>query len=504
MHIRIAVWLGKRVSGVRVLKCFRGGAKSTMLAVYNAWRYLEDCEYRILHQGDRDPTAYKTARDTKNVLMHHPLTAHLRAIRGQTSFWWVPGSTDYRNPSMQATGILSGITSSRADEIQCDDVEVPKNIRTAESRLMLRHRISEHTHILVPGGRVLFCGTPHTHECIYDEEIEGGADSLEIPLFARHKRLEDGARDTNLTWRPSKQVIVMCGIWTRAYDLKDGVDYVLSDNEISFIGEHHGVIDVYDGNAWPRRFDTNECIRRRRRCRTLNEWDSQYQLQARPLHEIRLDPDLLVPYDVRPRIDIANGETRMMLGFTRIVGCSAWWDTALGKLTSDDSVLCSVLTDDAGRLYWHRAVELIGDIYSQAATIRECVLEDRIPCVTVETNGPGGFVPPILRKELAGTGCAVREVQTTGAKNQRILDGLEAPLSGKFLWAHVDVIDRIRSQMRDWNPALSNQPDDYLDAGAEAIKQTPVRIGRIIGEVEDKGYRDWRPSSGVHTVEFVH
>ena len=38
------------------------------------------------------------------------------------------GATDERNPSMQAAGILSNITSSRADEVQNDDVEVPRNI----------------------------------------------------------------------------------------------------------------------------------------------------------------------------------------------------------------------------------------------------------------------------------------------------------------------------------------------------------------------------------------
>lgn len=132
-HWLAVQWLQNR-GRLAVLRCFRGFGKSTLLAVYNAWRYYCDPAFRILHQGDQDGTAYKTSRDTKRVLMRHPLTKHMREIRGESSFWWVPGADDERNPSMQAAGIMSNITSSRADEVQNDDVEVPRNIRTPEAR----------------------------------------------------------------------------------------------------------------------------------------------------------------------------------------------------------------------------------------------------------------------------------------------------------------------------------------------------------------------------------
>jgi hypothetical protein len=72
-HYRIADWLEHR-GDIGVLQVFRGAAKSTHLAIYNAWRYYRDPRSRILHQGDQDGTAYKTARDTKNVMMRHPRT----------------------------------------------------------------------------------------------------------------------------------------------------------------------------------------------------------------------------------------------------------------------------------------------------------------------------------------------------------------------------------------------------------------------------------------------
>lgn len=174
VHVRACQWLGER-GDLAVLRCFRGFGKSTLLAVYNAWRYYLDRQYRILHQSEADGTAYKTSRDTQNVLRNHPLTRGMFR-EGGVEQWWVEGAADPRNASMYAKGILSNVTSARADECQNDDIEVPRNIQTPEAREKLRYRLGEQTHILVPGGRTLYVGTPHTHESIYDEMEKLGAD----------------------------------------------------------------------------------------------------------------------------------------------------------------------------------------------------------------------------------------------------------------------------------------------------------------------------------------
>lgn len=63
--------------------------------------------------------------------------------QGTVEQWWVNGSLDMRNGSMYAKGILSNVTSARADECQNDDVEVPRNIQTPEAREKLRYRLGE-------------------------------------------------------------------------------------------------------------------------------------------------------------------------------------------------------------------------------------------------------------------------------------------------------------------------------------------------------------------------
>lgn len=512
-HIRICDWL-ERCGDVGVLMVFRGAAKSTILAVYNAWRYYLDPTYRILHQGDQDSTAFKTSRDTRRVLQRHPLTMHLVDIRGEVKFWWTPGSDDERNPSMQAAGITSNVTSSRADEIQNDDVEVPRNITTPELREKMRHRLGEQTFILVPGGRKLFIGTPHTHDSIYDEKIESGADVLKIPLFGLEHRIEetDQVRRFAVSFEPE---YVFAGIGKFARLLASGRDYRWKAGHIEFSEPPGQTIDCYAECVWPDRFTRDDLLIRRKETATFNAWDSQYQLHSKPAGDVRLDPNQIIPYDIEPLIRVANGETGMWLGTVRIVGACCRWDVALGKPGSDDSVFSVVLTDDVGRLYWHRAVGLTGEIAvftsdrtgkdeitgGQVVQIREVVEALQLTRVVVEVNGPGGFAAALLRRALKGTGCSVVEDFASVNKQKRILDAFEAPMSARFLWAHTSVLEGPAwDQLAEFNPLARNQSDDYIDSGAGAISDTPVRIGKSVGNPTAPDREHWSPASGTHDV----
>lgn len=71
--------------------------------------------------------------------------------------------------------------------------------------------------------------------------------------------------------------------------------------------------------------------KRRKKCRTINEWDSQYQLHAKPIGDVRLDPDKLIPYDCEPTLKYANGVALMMLGNVRIASASLRVDPSEGR-----------------------------------------------------------------------------------------------------------------------------------------------------------------------------
>jgi hypothetical protein len=503
-------WLEHRAN-LAVLRCFRGFGKSTLLAVYNAWRYYDDPTYRILHQGDQDKTAYKTSRDTRAVLMRHPLTRDAFAkLRGEASFWWVPGADDERNPSMQAAGITSNITSSRCEEAQNDDVEVPRNIQNPEAREKMRYRLGEQTHCMVPGARQLYVGTPHTHDSLYDEQEALGADCLTIKMFAKEFRVEQ-ARDKSvrLSFVPE---MVFAGIGKSTKLLKPGVDYRMEGTTCHFSHAPGILVDFYADSAWPDRFTPAEMHERRKKCRTINEWDSQYQLHSRPLHQIRLDPARIQAYDCEPRFVTMNKKLTMWLGNVQIVCMSLRWDPSSGKTDSDVSGAVLDLQDAAGRHYWHRVQALEGVIAEtsddgktitegQVIQLRDMIETFKVPRVTIETNGIGGYAPAFMKQALKQKRirCGVGEEPAVMNKNRRILEALEPLINSGMLWAHVSVLDGpLWNQMRDWNPAVKDQPDDLLDAGAGAVTDQPARIGQLAGNVEAMDGDDWRPSSGVY------
>jgi len=515
-HVQICSWL-ESFDRIGVLMALRGGSKSNILGCYIAWRLWGDRNYHALVQGADDKLARKVARHAKDVIRRHPWLRDENMINPEdwaTERFSVLGNEEVRDPSVAAHGIMSNVTSSRATEAINDDVEVPKNIRTPDAREKLRDRLDEQTHILVPGGRKLYVGTPHTHDSLYEKLEAEGADVLRMPLFSKHVRYEDAATLSQRAFPFNFQADADgLYVFMGASLLREGFDYTVEGRSVVFDRAPGGVIDIYAGNIWPARFTRAEIAHRRKESRTLNAWDSQYQLRARPLHAVRLDPDRLIAYDKEPVITVANGEVRMMLGNVRIVGAVCYWDPALGKPGTHDSVASLILTDERGKLYWHVAQELQGDVYdewkaenSQCHQMREIALRFQLENVHVETNGPGTFIPPLLRRALAGTGVGVIEVNRKGNKEKYILDALEPPISGRFLWAHTSLWNgKLISQMRDWIPGVEGQEDDYIDSGAGAVKQTPIRIGKVVGNVLAlPPKKAWRPSSGVHdiAVEF--
>ncbi|MEK6760100.1 MAG: phage terminase large subunit [Deltaproteobacteria bacterium] len=501
-HIEICYWLENR--GRRaVLRVFRGAAKSTIFALYQAWRLREDPSTRFIDRGSEDDSAIKLSSDTKNVLMKHPLCKGMTKGKLGVEKFSVAGNPDARNASVTAYGILSNATGSRADEICNDDTEVPKNIKTPDARTTLRQRLGEETHIIVPGGKILYIGTPHTHDSIYDERIKDGYEELTIPLFKMNARHEgDGSRkEFGFDFKAEPDdFYVMIGrevLGAHEYKITEG-SVILKAPPVE-----GAVVDLYAGNVWSRRFTREEIAFRRHECKTQNEWDSQYLLKARPIHEIRLNPEHMVVYDAQPEIRQANGVVAMSIDNRVIVNSRACWDCSLGKEDSDDSAFSVMFTDNAGHLFWHILDVLKGDVYAQSQRIRERVVEYQIPGITIKTSGIGGFLPAILRKEFKehGIQCGVTEEVEKVRKADRILSAYETPLSGRFLHAHRSILESgLFEQMRDWQPIKANQPDDLLDAGSGCILNMPVRIGKAVKALDPVPYRDWRPGQGSFEV----
>ena len=518
LHVRICQWLETCDAPVRVLQVFRGAAKSSIYAVYKAWQlYCDPTNVSLVWAAD-GPLATKLTRDTINVLRRHPLCGGMLPTKPGAQMFWVTGATDARNASMTATGVNQNVTSARARAIDYDDVEVPKNIRTPDARENLRNKIQESTFILVPGGQETFVGTPHTHNSIYPEMIESGAASLKIPLFESSVRFEDTSTRVRYPFEfapGADGLYVMLGIHRFSRMLEQGTDYQVEGSEIVFARPPGVVMDIYANCAWPERFDREDIAKRRKKTRTLNYWDSQYMLEAKPINECRLDPAKIKAYDVQPVLASANRQVRMMLGAVQIVSGRGYWDPSLGKVGGDASAFSAVYDDSMGNFYWHVCEGLTGEfaefsdtrntqiIGGQVLQACDLIQKSNILHVYVEVNSVGSFAGKLLQRAIKQRGlhCGVTEIVQNANKNERILGALEAPMKSGVLWAHVDVLNGpLWDQMKDWNPAVKAQPDDYLDSGAGAIEQAPVRINHLVGIPTDNMRKDWRQSTGVHEV----
>jgi hypothetical protein len=120
----------------------------------------------------------------------------------------------------------------------------------------------------------------------------------------------------------------------------------------------------------------------------------------------------------------------------------------------------------------------------------------RLPSLYIETNGIGQFVPAKARKRMREHGCTIIAEPAKGNKNERIVAGIEPPLISGALWMHSRLYENgTVEQMREWNPAVKDQPDDFIDSGASAILKNPVKIGR--GGKPFSGKQPWRPALSV-------
>lgn len=419
-----------------VLQVFRGAGKSTILDLFIVYMLCKDPTLRFLVLSADHLTARRITEDCLSIINRHPLA---KKLKGKEQTWqkhrfFVRGSNDARNASVSAHGIMSNITSARADFIVLDDVEVLKNAHTEERRETLRKRISESTHILVPNsGRMLYVGTPHAFDSIYTERMGNGASTMTLPLIIN----------------PEGEFPTM-------------------------VGE----------SRWPDRFNEATIKQRQTESRTKGEFLSQYQLIPHQIYETVLDPAKIKPYEAEIDFIKANGTASAWLGRgtnreVQLVAVSGFWDVALSKARGDDSVFAIVYIAANGHIYVHRTYPIVGEVEVQCDQVAKYAEEHSVPIIKVETNGIGAFVPQVLMNYARPRNLAVDGVYTTKNKVMKIIESLETPLSGGFLHVHQSVMNsKFVTQLRDFSPKFHKGHDDYIDAVASAIEEQPIRIAQ--------------------------
>jgi hypothetical protein len=240
-----------------------------------------------------------------------------------------------------------------------------------------------------------------------------------------------------------------------------------------------------------------------------NRFRSQMMLTPGHTHEVRLDPDRLIRYEDPLVLTEVNGEQILTIAGRRMVGSACWWDPAMARTTRGDaSVVATVFTDDSGGFWLHGIRYLrvdpggLGETDEAGQLCRQVIAFLRLmhqPAIAIETNGIGGYLPSLLRRELEAQRLTVSVVERTSAKakDQRILEAFDPLLASGALRAHASVWETpfIR-EMREWLPG-GRGPDDGLDAVSGCILSQPIRFGPRRPALPR---RDWRHGGPLRAV----
>ena len=465
-HLRMARWLERKSKSRQrhlLLMAFRSSGKSTIVGLFCAWALLADPNLRIIILAADFALAKKMVRNVKRIIERHPLTQGLKPKRRDhwaSDQFTVNRPGELRDPSMVAKGIGANITGSRAEMVICDDVEVPNTCDTAPKRADLRERLGEIEFVLVPGGLQLYVGTPHSYYTIYagQPRLEAGEDR---PFLDGFHRLE------------------------------------------------LPLVDGRGASVWPERFPPDKIAALRRRS-GANKFDSQMMLKPVNIADGRLDPDRLRLYDAELVYAEGNAQPLLTIADKRMVAAACWWDPAYGAPgKGDGSVVAAVFADQDGGYWLHRVQYVSHDpargdedeASQQCRQVAEFARDLHLPAISLETNGLGRFLPGLLRRALArlGYACAVVEVTSRKAKDQRIVDAFDAVLAAGALSAHRSVwATPFVGEMREWRPGGKGR-DDGLDAVAGCLLTQPVRLSRP--PLKAAVPADWRPGGGGLTAQ---
>lgn len=157
----------------------RGQAKSTITAIFAVWRLIHDPSHRVLIVSAGGAQANEIATLVQRLILTWDVLECMRPDKNRGDRTSVEAFDLHyslkgidKSPSVACIGITGNLPGKRADLLIADDVESPKNSRTAANRELLLSLTLEFSAICTgkPGtpGRIVYLGTPQTSESIYN------------------------------------------------------------------------------------------------------------------------------------------------------------------------------------------------------------------------------------------------------------------------------------------------------------------------------------------------
>lgn len=159
----------------KVVMSWRGMSKTLITSAFAAWLLYWNPQFKVLIVSSGTDHAKRIMEFLRIVVQTLPELKPLMPTPGQLNSvsrgMNVSAAEAAVQPSILALGVDGQTRGKRADFILVDDIETDKNTATEKLRSALVKKIEEFWNQLLPGGTIVFLGTPARSSSIYTEEL---------------------------------------------------------------------------------------------------------------------------------------------------------------------------------------------------------------------------------------------------------------------------------------------------------------------------------------------
>lgn len=480
-----------------VIEAFRGVGKSWVTSAFVCWSLAMNPQEKILVVSASKERADSFSIFTKRLIHEMDVLKPLipRSDQRDSNIAFDVGLAKAAHaPSVKSIGITGQITGSRASIIVADDVESMNNSATQAQREKLANTIREFDAVIVPGGKIVFLGTPQTEESIYNGlEEKGYTIRVWTARYPKTQVERDryGQRlapiiadkfdaDPTLAWKPTEptrfsdlDLTEREASWGRSgFALQFMLDTALSDQERYPLKLSDLIVMDLDKRMAPAKV----------------VYASSAELALQELPNVGFTGDRFY----RP--------LWMSSSFTDYQGSVMFIDPS-GR--GNDELGYAVVHQLNGMLYCTAAGGLKGG-YEDAnlKTLSLIARENNVKLILVESNfGDGMFskiLTPVLTKVYP---CTIEEVRHNTQKERRIIDTLEPIMNQHRLVVDKKIVTE-DAKTPDKNYQLFYQMtrltkekgaikhDDRLDALAGAVAYWVESMARDMDKAYSEDYEE--------------
>lgn len=484
----------------RITRGFRGLSKSWITVAYCLWRLLRNPNEKIIICSEGEKLAKKALHmmriwiDNVWFLNHLAPKAKNSDYRDNRTEFDVGPCTPSAAPSVTAMGITSALPGNRASIIIPDDCEGLENARTRDGRQLLRQRVTEFENILLPEGDIIYLGTPHHEETLYDYlvsamdykcrtwPLEYPDDTETVPYLS--PMLRDDIEDDKVNFEDTERPI---------WDGRFGRDFILRARleKRNYAMQFMMRSDLGDLDKYQLRLEdliVFECDRDR--APVYIQWGRS--TNSGPTTIQNIEPNGFAGDNFYGPIDFDNNTLEYR-------GSKAYLDPAGG---GKDEMAWAIMSQLSGYIYW-KYVGAVRDGFTPE-NLTKIVLslrEHGARQLFIETNFGGAalveLIKPYIRKFSCvegqntmfpnGWNCSVEGRHSTNVqKEERIISALSVPLHQHRLVVHPRVAadKKTMYQMTHITHIRGSLAlDDRIDAAAGCIKEFIDVMGQDAGRL---------------------